>query len=323
MIAQLAKGHSITAVADRLDAAVSTVSKVANRFQRMGIEGLRDFRAENGDEKVDDLFLDHLRSVLRKTPLDFGWTRPTWTRELLCLQLADDGFPRVAACTMGRALAQLGARRGRPKPIVSCPWPAKKREAQLARLRRLAKRDADDEPVFYADEIDIHLNPKIGSDWMLPGHQRLVMTPGQNRKRYIAGAMRAGSRRVTWVAGESKSSALFCSLVWRLLSETKARRIHLILDNFIIHSSKKTAAFLSQFGDRVVLHFLPPYCPDANRIERLWLDVHANVTRNHRCRTIEEVVANVHAFLKHHNRSTRSRSEHRGARPLRESRSVI
>ena len=177
-------------------------------------------------------------------------------------------------------------------------WPAKKREAQLARLRRLAKRDDDDEPVFYADEIDIHLNPKIGPDWMLPGHQRLVMTPGQNRKRYIAGAMRADSRRVTWVSRESKSSALFCcSLVWRRLSETKARRIHLILDNFIIHSSKKTVALLSQFGGRIVLHFLPPFCPDENRIERLWLNVHANVTRESPLPNDRRVVANVHAFL--------------------------
>lgn len=323
MIAQLGKGHSITEVAERLDAAVSTVSKFSNRFQRMGVEGLRDGRAENGDAKVDDLFLEHLGRVLRKTPPDFRWARPTWTRELLCLQMADLGFPRIAACTMGRALASLGARIGRPKPIVRCPWPSKKREARLARLRRLAKKDCDDEPVFYADEIDIHLNPKIGPDWMLPGQQRLVLTPGQNRKRYVAGAMRAGSRQVSWVTGESKSSELFCALVWRLLSDHKVRRIHLILDNFIIHSSKKTAAFLAQFGDRVALHFLPPYCPDANRIERLWLDVHANVTRNHRCGSIEEVMANVHAFLKHHNKLTRSRRENRRVQPLRESRSVI
>ncbi len=53
-----------------------------------------------------------------------------------------------------------------------------------------------------------------------------------------------------------------------------ARRIHLIADNYIIHSSEKTRRFLAQFGGRVVLHFLPPYCPDDNRIERVWLDLY-------------------------------------------------
>jgi len=45
------------------------------------------------------------------------------------------------------------------------------------------------------------------------------------------------------------------------------------------------------------LEFLPPYCPQENRIERLWLDLHANVTRNHRRRTMPELMAAVHHDL--------------------------
>ena len=90
----------------------------------------------------------------------------------------------------------------------------------------------------------------------------------------------------------SKASEFFPKLVWKLLGEYRhARRIHLILDNYIIHPSKRTKRFLAQCGDRLALHFLPPYCPDDNRIERVWLDLHANVTRNHRCRTMEELMS--------------------------------
>ncbi len=32
--------------------------------------------------------------------------------------------------------------------------------------------------VFYEDEVDIHLNPKIGDDWQLRGQQKCVVTPG-------------------------------------------------------------------------------------------------------------------------------------------------
>jgi transposase len=92
---------------------------------------------------------------------------------------------------------------------------------------------------------------------------------------------------------------LFCKLFWKLATEYRdARRIHIIVDNYIIHSSKRTQHFLAQFGDRVVLHFLPPHCPDDNRIERVWLDLHANVTRNHRCKTIEEPMVHVIAFMR-------------------------
>ena len=47
----------------------------------------------------------------------------------------------------------------------------------------------------------------------------------------------------------------------------------------------------------MVLHFLPPYCPDHNRIERLWQDLHANVTRNHRCVSMDELLLRVRSFL--------------------------
>jgi transposase len=52
-----------------------------------------------------------------------------------------------------------------------------------------------------------------------------------------------------------------------------------------------------RWGDRVQLHFLPPYCPDHNRIERLWKDLHDNVTRNHRCSTMDQLMQHVHDYL--------------------------
>lgn len=63
------------------------------------------------------------------------------------------------------------------------------------------------------------------------------------------------------------------------------------------------------FRDRIVLHFLPLCCPDHNRIERLWLDLHANVTRNHKCTTMAQLLGNarryVDAYLWHADRDQR------------------
>ncbi len=54
---------------------------------------------------------------------------------------------------------------------------------------------------------------------------------------------------------------------------------------------------LAAFGDRVQLHCLPPYCPDHNRIERTWRDLRDNVTRNHTCRNMRELMREVRAYL--------------------------
>ena len=57
------------------------------------------------------------------------------------------------------------------------------------------------------------------------------------------------------------------------------------------------ASTLDPLGGRIVLHFLPPYCPDANRIERVWQDFHANVTRNHRCKTMNQLLDNARHYV--------------------------
>jgi transposase len=53
------------------------------------------------------------------------------------------------------------------------------------------------------------------------------------------------------------------------------------------------------------MHFLPPYCPTDNRIERVWLDLHANVTRNHTQPTIELLLETVHGYLTARNATIR------------------
>lgn len=298
-VALLGRGMSSPTVADILCIAVSTVVRAAHAYLAEGIEGLYDKRRRNGRRKVDDAFQARVTALVRGTPEDVGWSRPTWTRELLCRQLEREGRTAVSVSTMGRALARIGARLGTPKPVVLCPWPRDERLARLDELRALEERASAAEPVLYADEADVHLNPKIGRDWMLPGTQRRIVTPGKNEKFYLAGALdvRTGALHTTGL--EHKGAALFCALLRDLAEHygPDVKRIHLIVDNYGIHSARATQRTLEELGGRIVLHFLPPYCPDSNRIERVWQDLHANVTRNHRCKTMKALLSKARDYL--------------------------
>jgi transposase len=298
IVLNYALGLGCNRVARVLSCAPSTAVAVARRYLAEGISGLYDKRADNGIQKVDDDFRAALADVLRHGPEHFGWTRSTWSRELLALTLAERGFPHVSRTTLARALRALRARWKAARPTVLCPWSRGRRARRLRQIRRLLRDLPRDESSFYADEIDIHLNQKIGREWSLPGKQPVVVTPGKNEKRYVAGALNSRTKRLTWVASDRKRSELFIALVERLVrTYRRSKRIHVVLDNFIIHSSKKTQKALAHFGDRVVLHFLPPYCPNENKIERFWQTLHKQVTRNHRCRTIGQLMARVTAWL--------------------------
>ncbi len=99
--------------------------------------------------------------------------------------------------------------------------------------------------VFYEDEVDIHPNLKIGADWQLRGQQKRVVTPSQNEKYYLAGALHSDTGKVSYVGGNSKSSALFIRLQKHLKATyRRAKTITLIVDNYIIHKSRETQRWL-------------------------------------------------------------------------------
>lgn len=303
VILHWASGRSVRSTAAALQCSVSTVIKCRQRYRENGLAGLDDRRADNGRGKVTPDFEVALFRAVDGSPQDFGHRRPTWTQELLTKVLAKETGIRVSISTMSRTLRRIGARLGRPKPIVGCPWPAKSRKRRIRMIQRLIDTLPKDEAAVWEDELDVHLNPKIGPDWMLPGKQKQVMTPGKNEKRYVAGAMDARTERLIWTPAMKKNSDLFVALLIKIdRTYSHCRRIHVILDNYVIHSSRRTREALAAFGGRIVLHFLPPYCPDDNRIERkLWREAHANVTRNHNCETMSELMAELTAYFAAYN----------------------
>jgi transposase len=189
---------------------------------------------------------------------------------------------------------------------VGCPWSKAAKNRRLKVIRQAIEVMGAREVAVYLDEVDIHLDPKIGPDYMNRGKQKQVPTPGKNAKQYVCGALNAKTGCVEYVAGERKNGLLFIAMLQTLLKKyPTARLIHVVLDNYRIYASKQVAAWMREKGRRIRLHFLPPYCPDHNRIERQWKDLHANVTRNHRCNTIEELMTDVQEWLETHNRKAR------------------
>jgi hypothetical protein len=305
VILALVQGKTPTTIADGGLCSRAQVYRVADRFVEHGLAGLVDAREDNGENKITEIYEAELMSILEGSPQDHGYLRPTWTQELLILVLEERTQIRVSVTTMSRLLARHRVRLGRPKPMVNCPWPRRRRMRRLAAIRRLIRNLGKDEVVLYSDEVDVHLNPKIGPDWMLSGKQKWVLTQGCNDKRYLAGAFNPRTGKLTWVEGERKNSLLFLQLLYKLVTKTyhRARTIHLILDNYGIHDSLQVKLALKVLGSKVKFHFLPPYCPDHNRIERIWRDLHDNVTRNHRCKAMEELMTQVNQYLRNRNHS--------------------
>jgi hypothetical protein len=170
---------------------------------------LWDGREGNGAEKLSEAYLGILDEVVRSSPLNHGWRRPTWTRELLIETMVRKTGTRIHVTTMSRALALIKARRGKPRPTVKCPWHPAVKTRRLNKIAQLVASLPRKEVAVYEDEVDIHLNPKIGLDWMGLGQQKEAVTPGKNQKRYLAGALDVRTGEIHWVEGQKKDAWLF------------------------------------------------------------------------------------------------------------------
>ncbi len=170
---------------------------------------------------------------------------------------------------------------------------------KLARIRFCIENLARQAAIVFADELDIHLLPKIGYQWMPKGEVVEIVTPGQNQKRYLAGALDHLTGEVVSCIGERKTAALFVELLKALDAAYPATRYHrlcVVVDNFRIHKAKAVAQWLATHP-RFELLYLPTYCPKANPIERVFWEVHDKCTRNHRRKQIGQLVGDVEQHL--------------------------
>lgn len=296
-ISQLARGRSVSQVSEALCAARSTVYAWASWFRDGGIDALCQERRGSIRRTLTEQVIGEMEELLALTPQALGYLRTRWSSELLAKELQARTGVKIHPSTVRRALGENAWvwRRARPTLHIADP---RKRQRMRAINRALTRQEPGVE-VFYQDEADIDLNPRIGPAWRRRGrgYQETVPTPGKNRKAYVAGALHAHSGEVAWVGGARKNSALFVELLEELERRyPKAKRLVFILDNYIIHKSRVVNTWLASHPTFELL-FQPAYHPWVNRIERLWKAMHDTVTRNHRCKSLEELCAHVARFI--------------------------
>ena len=107
------------------------------------------------------------RCFTQPTPRDFGFWRSRWTCALAVLLLWSCFQLPVSRETVRRWLHRQDLVWRRPRPVLRRQDPL--RQAKVRTLRRLLANLLTDEVAVFEDEVDINLNPKIGSLWMRRG----------------------------------------------------------------------------------------------------------------------------------------------------------
>jgi putative transposase len=290
-----AEGWSLRDLRNALYVSFDFIVRTIRTFQQQGLDAI--LPEEPPPPPVPHWAVHVIDWLTKTTPEDFGYFRRRWSCETVAEVLAWRVRVFVSGETVRRVMRRLGFVWRRPRPIVGPVDP--QRTIKLKAIQRLLRTLPANETAVFQDEVDLHLNPKIGSCWMKRGQQTEVPTPGNNEKRHLAGSLvwRTG-RLVVSPPERRRNTDLFLRHLEELRHRFRhVRKVHVICDNAPFHCSRRVRDYVRQWNHRLELHYLPKYAPETNPIERIWWRMHETITRNHRCPNMEQLVKSVYEWF--------------------------
>lgn len=284
-------GMSCTEVARVLLLDDDTVRAWHRLYQEDGIDGLVGFSAGGSACRLNLEQQEQLKAWITEV-------LPRTTREIGAKIEKEFGITYEGRSGLIALLHRLGMEHRKPQ-AVSRKIDLVKQEAFIKAYNDLLNGLHDDEVVLFADAVHpTHAARPVGC-WGPKGVQIAVeQTSGRDRLN-IHGAidLETGTTRMIDVETVNAQSTI------RLLEEIEAaypkkRRIHVFADNAKYHKAVMVRTWLAQPGCRVVLHFIPTYCPHLDPIERLWGLMHKNVTHNKCYQKFKDFRAALLTFLR-------------------------
>ncbi len=269
----LHRGKSCEEVAENLLLDDDTIRTWFRLYEEDGIEGLAGFGHEGSTCRLSVEQQDKLKKWITET-------LPRTTRQIGAwieqeFEIAYQGRSGLIAL-----LHRLGMTYRKPK-TVSRKLDVEKQKAFIEAYNALLNGLSDDESVLFGDAVHpTHAVRPVGC-WA-PEETPIVVEQNSGRDRLnIHGAIdleTGKSCMLDVLTVDAVSTIALLSAIETLYP--KKRRIHLFVDNARYHHAKMVQEWLARPEGRVVLHFVPTYCPHLNPIERLWGLMHKNVTHN-------------------------------------------
>jgi transposase len=145
---------------------------------------------------------------------------------------------------------------------------------------RLKKRaDAKGEPIYFADGVHPQHQTQLTYGWIFKGVRKEIATTGYQKRLNFIGGICLNGHRFNYCVADKINADSVCDFLRHLRGANPGkRRIHLILDNAGSNRNKAVYKLAKNLG--IKLHYLPPYSPNLNPIERLWKLMHEYVRYN-------------------------------------------
>ena len=174
-----------------------------------------------------------------------------------------------------------------------------KQRAFIALYEKLMNSLPPDDAVVFVDAVHPTHAARAAGCWTAKDETLAIEQTTGHQRLNIHGAIDLETGQTKMIEAEAIDAASTIKLLEALETVySTAALIHVFLDNARYHHAKVVQAWLSRPERRIVLHFVPSYCPHLNPIERLWALMHQRLTHNKTYRTCREFAGALLTFLR-------------------------
>lgn len=155
----------------------------------------------------------------------------------------------------------------KPEKVPGKLDPAKQ-EHFIEEYKRLKANLGSFDTLYFLDAVHPEYQSQAVCGWIKKGECKTLQTTAKQQRLHFVGALNLNEMSVIVREYETIDADSMISFFQDLEQQGGVGRIHIILDNAAAHRNHKIADFLK--NSRIELHYLPPYSPNLNPIERLW-----------------------------------------------------
>lgn len=197
---------------------------------------------------------------------------------------------------MTKWLQENGFRYKKPHGI-----PAKansdQQESFIKYYNKLKAKTLGKEPIYFADSAHPQHQTQLAYGWIPKGVRReIAMTGRQYRLNYIGGICLDGHKIIYEQTDKVAQFSIQSFLSKLRKKHPENKKIHLIWDNAGYHRSKAIKTYAKKL--KIKIHFLPPYSPNLNPIERLWKIMREQVMYNQYYESFDDFTNAMQYFFK-------------------------
>lgn len=172
--------------------------------------------------------------------------------------------------------------------------------AWLKGYKKLAARLPENEVILFGDGVHPEHNVHATKAWIKKGEQKRIPTNTGRKRLNINGALNIEQMSTVVHFAETLNAQTTRELFDKIQAAyPDKRKIHLVVDNARYYKNKELQMYLRTRKCRIKVHWLPPYSPNLNFIERLWHYLKKYIIGTKRRRTFKEFEADIRSFFEY------------------------